>query len=58
MKIDESCIEHNALGQIKDVIEWVYGAREDELKECAPSTLTQIAGILLMVEPLKEVLKV
>lgn len=32
--------------------------REEELKECAPSTLTMIAGILLMVEPLKEVLKV
>ncbi len=58
MKIDETCIEHNALCQIKDAIEWVYGAREEELKECAPSTLTTIAGILLMVEPLKEVLKV
>ena len=58
MKIDESCIEHNALIQIKDAIEWVYGATAEEIQKDGANTLSQIAGILLMVEPLKEVLKI
>ena len=69
MKIDEGCIEHNAVKLIHDLIETRYDlikTRYDLIMGDNPAdergymlmTLGEIGGIVEMVEALKEVLKV
>lgn len=60
MKIDESCINHNAVRLIKDLVESRYDMIGDqELNEergYLLMTLGEIAGVVEMANVLKEVL--
>ena len=61
MKIDEGCIEHNAVKLIHDLIETRYdlitGDNPADERGYMLMTLGEIGGIVEMAEALKEVLK-
>lgn len=62
MKIDEGCIEHNAVKLIHDLIETRYdlimGDNPADERGYMLMTLGEIGGVVEMAEALKEVLKV
>jgi len=60
MKIDEECINHNAVRIIKDLVESRYDMIMDATAEergYLLMTLGEIAGIIEMADAMKEVLK-
>lgn len=65
MKIDESCINHNALRLIDDIVDDPYylcHCDDDKSVEqnlrVALMTIGEINGVLMMANAMKEVLKV
>lgn len=61
MKIDEDCINHNAVRLIKDLLESRYDLIEEDKQDQELGylimTLGEIAGIIEMADAMKEVLK-
>ena len=64
MKIDENCINHNAVRLIEDMLDNVYSLCEEtsnsndrENKQYAIMTLGDVLGVISMANALKEVLK-
>lgn len=65
MKIDESCINHNAIRIINDILvdpyAWCYADESKEKKEeahnCMLMAMGEINGVLSMAKAMKEVLK-
>lgn len=60
MKIDEECINHNAVRMIKELVECRYEMITEATAEERGNllmTLGEIAGIIEMAEVMKEVLK-
>lgn len=61
MKIDESCVNHNAVKLIDDLLESRYelidGKNPEVERGFVLMTLGEIAGVIQMVEAMKEVLK-
>ena len=58
MKIDEGCINHNAVKLIAELVGCIYEFDYDTANApYAAMTLAEIKGICDMVEELKEVLK-
>lgn len=61
MKIDEECINHNAVRMIKELIESRYEMIDIDKKSRERGfllmTIGEIAGIIEMAEVMKEVLK-
>lgn len=61
MKIDESCINHNAVRLIDDLVESRYelidGKNPEVERGFVLMTLGEIAGVIQMAEAMKEVLK-
>ena len=59
MKIDEACIDHNAVRLIKDLTTCLYDIVDGEHdRTFALMTLANIVGIIEMADEMKEVLKV
>lgn len=62
MKIDEGCIEHNAVRLIHDLLkpryDLIMGDNPADERGYMLMTLGEIGGIVEMAEALKEVLKV
>ena len=58
MKIDESCINHNALNLIKDITNFAYDTLGDSQKDklTRDAYLYSIQGIVEFAELLKEAL--
>ena len=55
MKIDESCIDHNTVRLVQDIVRSFYEFQDkDGWRE---TTLGEISGICMLAEALKEVLK-
>jgi hypothetical protein len=61
MKINEDCINHNAVRLIKDLLESRYEMIEEDKQNIERGyllmTLGEIAGIIEMADAMKEVLK-
>lgn len=59
MKIDESCINHNALRLIGDMVSELYEFTDanDDMERLRIATLGEIRGICQMADTMKEVLK-
>ena len=61
MKIDEECINHNAVRMIKDLLESRYDLIEEDKQDQELGylimTLGETAGIIEMADAMKEVLK-
>ena len=61
MKIDEECINHNAVRMIKDLLESRYELIEEDKQNQERGyllmTIGEIAGIIEMADAMKEVLK-
>ena len=61
MKIDEECINHNAVRMIKDLVESRYELIEEDKQNQERGyllmTIGEIAGIIEMADAMKEVLK-
>ena len=59
MKIDESCINHNALRIINDIVAYPYeyGEQNEDADHCRLLTIGAVRGVLDMAEAMKEVLK-
>lgn len=61
MKINEECINHNAVRMIKDLLESRYELIEEDKQNQERGyllmTLGEIAGIIKMADAMKEVLK-
>ena len=61
MKINEECINHNAVRLIKDLLESRYDLIEEDKQNQELGylimTLGEIAGIIEMADVMKEVLK-
>ena len=59
MKIDEACVDHNAVMLIKDLTTCLYDMVDGEHdRTFALMTLANILGVIEMAEELKKVLKV
>lgn len=62
MKIDESCINHNTIRLIRDLIDTRYELIDNDKpaqeRGYTMMTLGEIAGIIEMAEAMKEVLNV
>ena len=61
MKIDESCINHNAVQLINELTEGCYDVmlgKDENDKYFLAMTLGNIIGVLDMAKAMKEVLKV
>ena len=62
MKIDESCINHNAVKLIDDLLvcryEQIDGKNPEVERGFVLMTLGEIAGVIQMANVMKEVLKV
>lgn len=60
MKIDESCIDHNALRLIRDYvgIPLEYCTSDDEADHMRLVTLGYVQGVIEMAKAMKEVLSV
>ena len=61
MKINEECVNHNAVRLIKDLIESRYEMIEEDKQNIERGyllmTIGEIAGIIEMADAMKEVLK-
>ena len=61
MKIDESCIDHNTVRLIRDLIDTRYelinSDKPAEERWYTLMTLGEIAGVIEMAEAIKEVLR-
>jgi hypothetical protein len=61
MRINEECINHNAVRLIKDLLESRYDLIEEDKQDQELGylimTLGEIAGIIEMADAMKEVLK-
>ena len=61
MKIDEECINHNAVRMIKDLLESRYELIEEDKQNQERGyllmTIGEIAGIIEMADAMREVLK-
>jgi len=61
MRIDEKCIDHNAVRIIKDLLESRYDLIEEDKQDQELGylimTLGEIAGIIEFADAMKEVLK-
>lgn len=61
MRINEECINHNAVRMIKDLLESRYDLieedKKDQEREYFLMTIGEIAGIIEMADAMKEVLK-
>lgn len=61
MKIDESCINHNAIRLIRDLIDTRYELIDNDKpaqeRGFMMMTLGEIAGVIEMAEAMKEVLR-
>ena len=61
MKINEECINNNAVRMIKDLLESRYdlieGDKQNQERGYLIMTLGEIAGIIEMADAMKEVLK-
>ena len=61
MRINEECINHNAVRMIKDLLESRYDLIEEDKQDQELGylimTLGEIAGIIEMADAMKEVLK-
>ncbi len=55
MKIDEPCIDHNAVRLIKELVDTRYDMTD--LPDIMKMTIGEIGGILEMAKAMKEVLK-
>lgn len=60
MKIDEGCINHNAVRLIGEMVSELYEFTDDDgdLEHTRIATLGEIRGICQMADAMKEVLKV
>ena len=58
MKIDEACINHNAVRLINEIvgIPYEYGDQDESADHCRLLTLGEVRGVLEMAEAMKEVL--
>lgn len=59
MKIDESCINHNAVRLIGELVSELYEFTDadDSMERMRVATLGEIRGICQMADAMKEVLK-
>jgi hypothetical protein len=61
MKINEECVNHNAVRLIKDLLESRYDLIEEDKQNQERGyllmTIVEIAGIIEMTDAMKEVLK-
>ncbi len=59
MKIDESCINHNAMRLISDMVSELYEFcdADDNMERLRIATLGEIRGICQMAAEMKKVLK-
>ena len=59
MKIDEACINHNALRLINEIVgdPYEYGDQDESADHCRLLTIGVVRGVLDMVEAMKKVLK-
>lgn len=59
MKIDEACINHNALRLINKIvgIPYEYGDQDESADHCRLMTLGEVSGVLEMAEAMKKVLE-
>lgn len=59
MKIDESCINHNALRLIGEMVSELYEFtdKDESMENMRIATLGEIRGICQMADAMKEVLK-
>ena len=59
MKIDEACINHNALRLINEIVgsPYEYGDQDETADHFRLMTLGAVRGVLDMTEAMKEVLK-
>lgn len=60
MKIDEACINHNAVRIISELSENIYAFADDITEQnrlYMAMTLAEIAGVVDMAKAMKEVLK-
>ena len=60
MKIDEACINHNALRLINEIVEspYEYGDQDETADHLRLLTLGAVRGVLDMTEAMKKVLSV
>lgn len=57
MKIDEGCIDHNAVNLIEELTEDIYNSNQYTDATCLAMMLAEIKGALELAELLKGVLK-
>jgi len=65
MKIDEACINHNAVKLIDDILadpySWCYtdesDAKKEETRNCMLMAIGNIEGVIDMAKAMKEVLR-
>ena len=59
MKIDEACINHNAVRLINEIMgsPYEYGGQDESTDHLRLLTLGEVRGVLEMTEAMKEVLK-
>ena len=58
MKIDEACIDHNAVKLINEIVgsPYEYGDQDESTDHCRLMTIGAVRGVLDMVEAMKKVL--
>lgn len=59
MKIDEACVNHNALRLINEIVgcPYEYGDQDESADHLRLLTLGEVRGVLDMAEAMKKVLK-
>lgn len=57
MRIDEGCINHNAVGLVEELTEDIYNSNQYTDATCLAMMLAEIKGVLELAEILKGVLK-
>lgn len=59
MKIDEACIDHNAVKLISEIVgnPYEYGDQDETADHCRLMTIGAVREVLDMAEAMKEVLK-
>lgn len=60
MKIDEACIDHNAVKLINEIMgdPYEYGDQDETADHCRLITIGAVRGVLDMAEAMKKVLSV
>lgn len=60
MKIDEACINHNAVRLINEIVgsPYEYGDQDETADHCRLLTIGAVRGVLDMAEAMKKVLSV